>query len=279
MLARRLTGLLPALTEEQALEVTRVHSAAGLTLPPGGLVTRPPWRAPHHTASQAGLIGGGGQRLRPGEVSCATGGVLFLDELAEFSRAVLEALRQPLEEGIVHVTRAAASVDFPARFLLVAAMNPCPCGRGGPPGSCKCSDSARARYQSRLSAPLLDRFDLRMPIHRPDADELVSATDVEGTDVVAARVAQVRALSYERTGTTNAAMSDAELRRLCRMNPGAERLVKFKLHAGTLSARGLSRVRRVARTLADLEGRDGLLNEEDVATAIEMRAELEQCGG
>src|SRR5205085_4136188 len=133
-----------------------------------------PFRAPHHNSSVAGVIGGGGGRLRPGEISCATGGVLFLDELGEFATSVLESLRQPLEEGVILVTRAAASVTFPARFLLVAAMNPCPCGAGGEPGRCRCSDAARARYERRLSGPLLDRFDLRLAVHRPDPAELVS---------------------------------------------------------------------------------------------------------
>jgi magnesium chelatase family protein len=280
MLARRIAGLLPPLTEEQALVTTRVHSAAGLKLPSSGLVTRPPWRSPHHTASVAGLIGGGGARVRPGEISCATGGVLFLDELAEFSKGVLEALRQPLEEGVVRVTRAASAVEFPARFLLVAAMNPCPCGRGvGTSGSCRCSDRARLRYQNRLSGPVLDRFDLRLPIQRPDPDELVGATPGETTATIAARVADVRQLSAQRTGATNAEMTDEQLLRFAALNPGAERLMHLKLSAGSLSARGFARVRRVARTLADLDGRDGVLTEEDVATALELRAEFEAFRG
>ncbi|MEY2397695.1 MAG: magnesium chelatase family protein [Actinomycetota bacterium] len=279
MLARRLAGLLPALSSEHALETTRAHSAAGLVLPPSGLVTRPPWRAPHHNASIVGLVGGGGARLRPGEISCATNGVLFLDELAEFATPVLEALRQPLEEGVIRVTRAAASVTFPARFLLVAAMNPCPCGDGGPPGSCRCTDYARSRYERRLSGPLLDRFDLRLPVHRPDATDLVSGADGESTAVVAARVAAVRALSHARSGGTNSALTDRQLARFAPMNAGATRLVELRLRAGTLSARGYARVRRVARTLADLAGRDGALNEEDVATALELRAEFDALQG
>jgi magnesium chelatase family protein len=275
MLARRVAGLLPPLTREQALETTRAHSAAGLSLPRGGLVTTPPWRAPHHGASAVGLVGGGGARLRPGEISCATGGVLFLDELAEFSTPVLESLRQPLEEGVIRVTRAAASVTFPARFLLVAAMNPCPCGTGGPPGTCKCNEVARTRYQRKLSGPLLDRFDLRLPIHRPDADQLVVDEPGEPTEVVAARVCAVRELSAHRTGSTNAAMTDGQLARFAALNPGARRLLQLRLRSGTLSARGLARIRRVARTIADLAGRDGELNEEDVATALEMRTDFD----
>ena len=150
--------------------MTRVHSAAGLPLPRGGLVRRPPFRAPHHAASAVSLIGGGTAGMRPGEISAAHHGVLFLDELGEFPAAVLDMLRQPLEEGVVRVSRARASVTFPARFLLVAAMNPCPCGEGSTPGRCRCSDWPRMRYASRVSGPLLDRFDLRVQVDRPDID-------------------------------------------------------------------------------------------------------------
>jgi magnesium chelatase family protein len=271
MLARRAIGLLPPLSAEQAIETTRAHSAAGLELPPEGLVTRPPFRAPHHSASAVGIVGGGGARLRPGEISCATGGVLFMDELAEFSTSVLEALRQPLEEGVIRVTRAAGSVTFPARFLLIAAMNPCPCGAGGAVNACRCNDAARMRYQRRLSGPLLDRFDLRLAVHRPDASELVSDEKGEPTVDVAARVAAVRALSLARSGGPNAALTDDDLDRFAALGPGAKRLIEFRLRTGTLSARGFTRIRRVARTLADLEGRDGALTEADIATALEMR--------
>ncbi len=155
MLAARLPGLLPRLERSAALEVTRIHSAAGRPLPPGGLIRQPPFRSPHHTATAPALIGGGSGHLRPGEISLAHNGVLFLDELAEFPAHVLDALRQPLEEGTVRVSRSRASASFRARFLLVAAMNPCPCGQGGPPGSCRCSEAARARHARRISGPLL----------------------------------------------------------------------------------------------------------------------------
>ncbi len=199
---------------------------------------------------------------------------MFLDELAEFSRSVLESLRQPLEEASILVTRAAASATFPARFLLVAAMNPCPCGAGGRHDACKCSDSARVRYQHRLSAPLLDRFDLRLAVHRPDASDLVSDLAGEPTDVVAARVARVRSLALARSGGTNAALTDWQLTRFAPMNPGAKRLLELRLRSGNLSARGLSRIRRVARTIADLTGNDHALREEDVATALELRGDF-----
>ena len=274
MLARRLVGLLPDLSTEQALETTRVHSAAGLPLPASGLVTRPPFRAPHHTASASGIIGGGGARLRPGEISCATGGVLFLDELAEFSRSVLESLRQPLEEASILVTRAAMSATFPARFLLVAAMNPCPCGAGGRQDACRCSDQARWRYQHRLSAPVLDRFDVRLGVHRPDASALVSDDMGESTRTISERVARVRALSQERSGGTNASLTDGQLARFAVPNPGAKRLLELRLRNATLSARGLTRVRRVACTLADIDGHEGQLREQDVATALELRGDF-----
>ncbi len=167
MLARRLPGLLPDLDDAQALDATRVHSAAGFPLP-GGLVRRPPLRAPHHGTSAVAMVGGGSGRLRPGEISLAYGGVLFLDELGEFAPVVLDSLRQPLEEGVIRIARAEARVSLPARFLLVAAMNPCPCGEGATPAACRCSDRSLERYRRRVSGPLLDRFDLRLELHRPD---------------------------------------------------------------------------------------------------------------
>jgi magnesium chelatase family protein len=204
--------------------------------------------------------------------------VLFLDELAEFATPVLEALRQPLEEGVILVTRAAASVTFPAKFLLIAAMNPCPCGAGGQPGCCRCNDFARARYQRRLSGPLLDRFDLRLAVHRPDPGELVSDRDGEPSEVVAARVAAVRGLSLERNGVANSRLADHDLARVAPLNAGAARLLELSLRAGTLSARGMTRIRRVARTLADLDGREGVIGEEDVATALELRTDFAALG-
>ncbi len=169
-----------------------IHSAAGLRLPSGGLVQAPPFRAPHHTASVVSMVGGGTAAMRPGEVSCAHGGVLFLDELAEFATSVLDGLREPLEEGVVRVTRARATVEFPARFLLVAAMNPCPCGGGAKPGGCTCG-SGRARYLRRVSGPLLDRFDLRLEVKRPAVDELLGGAAGETTAVAVERVRAARA--------------------------------------------------------------------------------------
>ncbi|MEA2684985.1 MAG: magnesium chelatase family protein, partial [Actinomycetota bacterium] len=192
MLARRLPGLLPPLAGDDALTATTIRSAAGESLPAGGLVTDPPFRAPHHGASAVALIGGGTAWMRPGEISLAHLGVLFLDEMAEFPRMVLDALRQPLEEGVVRVSRARSSVAFPARFLLVGATNPCPCGEAGPEGRCRCTDAARQRYNRRLSGPLLDRFDLRVVVSRPDVRHLLGGEPGESTEVVAQRVAEAR---------------------------------------------------------------------------------------
>jgi len=271
LLARRLPGLLPDLSPAQALETTKVHSAAGARLPAGGLITRPPFRAPHHGASSVSLIGGGTASLRPGEISMAANGVLFLDELGEFPASVLDALRQPLEEGVVRVCRARATVSYPARFLLVSAMNPCPCGQGGPPGSCRCTDAARARYGRRLSGPLLDRFDLRLPVTRPDVAELLGGPPGEASAVVAARVAAARDLAAGRGVRANADLPPARMDEVAPLTPPAWRVLEWRLRAGSLSARGLHRVRRVARTLADLDGAPLMVGEEHVCTALSLR--------
>ncbi|HLH45952.1 MAG TPA: ATP-binding protein, partial [Acidimicrobiales bacterium] len=275
MLARRLPGLLPPLERDAALEVTRIHSAAGLDLPEGSLVRRPPFRAPHHSASLVSLIGGGTAWMRPGEISCAHHGVLFLDELGEFPADVLDSLRQPLEEGRVLVCRARASVSFPARFLLVAAMNPCPCGGDGAPGGCRCSDGARARYAAKVSGPLLDRFDLRVGVDRPDVAALIDppSTGPEPTSDVAARVAAARAWAAGRGVDANARIPGDRLEGAVPLDGAARRLLEIRLRQGRLSARGLHRVRRVARTVADLAGHEGPVREQDLVTALALRAE------
>ena len=278
MLARRLPGILPDLTPDEALEATIVHSAAGRVLPPGGLIRRPPLRAPHHGASAVSLIGGGTSQLRPGEVSLASNGVLFLDELGEFPGVVLDSLRQPLEEGVVRVCRAAAAVTYPARFLLVAAMNPCPCGEASTPGSCRCSDASRHRYQRRLSAPLLDRFDLRIEVCRPEPGDLLAGPPGERSDVVAGRVAAARAMATARGIRCNAALPGARLDELAPLDPAAAAFLEHGLRAGTLTARGLHRVRRVARTIADLAGRDGQVTAEDVSLALNLRCDPQRLG-
>jgi magnesium chelatase family protein len=273
MLAKRLPGVLPRLERSAALETTRVHSAAGLALPRGRLIDNPPFRAPHHTASPVALVGGGSGILRPGEVSLATNGVLFLDELGEMPVRALDALRQPLEEGYVCVSRARATLIFPAKVLLVAAMNPCPCGDGGPLGSCRCSDADRFRYLRRLSGPLLDRFDLRIPVQRPDPSELIGGGRGELSGAVADRVARAREMALERGVLCNAHLTANDLERCGRVSDAARRVLEHKLLRGSLSARGLHRVQRVARTVADLTGaRD--VTDEHVCTALELRAEL-----
>jgi magnesium chelatase family protein len=277
MLARRLPGLLPPLGPTEALEASRVLSAAGIPLPAGELLRQPPFRSPHHSSSLVSLVGGGTSAMRPGEVSCATHGVLFLDELAEFPAAVLDTLRQPLEEGEVRVARARATVTFPARFLLVAATNPCPCGEGG--DGCRCPDAARARYAARISGPLLDRFDLRVEVERPDIAELFGtpAGDArampEPTAVVAGRVAAARAIAADRGWSTNAAIPGSELDRAAPLTGAARRVLEGRLRSGRLSARGLHRVRRVARTVADLAGRPGPVDADDVHTALTLRTD------
>ena len=275
LLARRLPGLLPKLTHGEALETTRVHSAAGIKLPVGGLVTTPPFRSPHHGASAAALIGGGSGWVRPGEISCAHNGVLFLDEMAEFAPSVLDGLRQPLEEGAVRIARAHGSVRLPARFLLVGAMNPCPCGKGGAPGSCRCTDWARVRYFRRLSGPLLDRFDLRVNVERAEAEDLLSTRARESSAAVAARVAAARAIAAERGLRCNAEIPPAQLPRIVDPEPAARRLLERTLKSGSLSGRGLHRVQRVARTLADLESVEGRVQEHHITLALGMRLEPE----
>ncbi len=273
MLASRLPGLLPPLDDRAALETTRIHSAAGLALPPGGLVRIPPFRAPHHGASSVALIGGGSATMRPGEISAACNGVLFLDELAEFASHVIDALRQPLEEGVVRVARAKATVAFPARFLLVAAMNPCPCGYGSQPGGCRCTDGARARYRRRLSGPLLDRFDLRVEVTRPSVSDLMGSDRSEPTAAVRPRVLAVRDLVAARGVASNAAIPIDRLDELAPLASEAGEVLARALGSGRLSARGLHRVRRVARTIADLQGAPPVLTAAHVATALSLRSD------
>jgi magnesium chelatase family protein len=251
MLAQRLPGLLPPLGRADSLAATMVHSAAGMPMPRGGLIVRPPFRAPHHTTSTIALVGGGSASLRPGEISLSHGGVLFLDELGEFTPAALDGLREPLEEGVIRVSRAHARAVLPARFQLVAATNPCPCG-GGPPGSCECDDVARLRYIRRLSGPLLDRFDLRVAVQRPSVDDLLDSAGGEPTSVVAARVAVARDLALARAGRLNAELHGELLDLHARLSPDPLAVLRDEMERGRLTGRGYHRVRRVARTIADL---------------------------
>jgi magnesium chelatase family protein len=235
------------------------------------LLRRPPLRSPHHTASAVALIGGGSSTIRPGEISIAHGGVLFLDELGEFPVSVLEALRQPLEEGVVRISRAATSATMPARFQLVAAMNPCPCGEGTTHGSCRCSDAARSRYARRLSAPLLDRFDLRIEVMAPDALLLLGDAEEESTAIVAARVAGARELAAGRGVRSNAELSGHQIEKFAPLGQSARDLVERALRSGELSGRGLRRVRAVGRTVADLQDGRAELDADAVCVALSLR--------
>lgn len=274
MLAQRLPGLLPALRRDLALAVTMIHSAAGATLPADGLVRRPPFRAPHHTSSVVALVGGGSHALRPGEISLSHGGVLFLDELGEFAPTVLDGLREPLEEGVIRVARAAVHAVLPARFLLVAATNPCPCG-GGSPGACGCDEGMRARYLRRLTGPLLDRFDLRVTVHRPAVDDLLERGGGERTAVVAERVAHARQIALDRSGVLNAELPAAALDDVAPLASAARAVLRAELERGRLSGRGYHRIRRVARTIADLGPEvPRTVSVEHVETALSMRTRL-----
>lgn len=259
MLARRLADVLPPLAREDAVVVTMVHSVAGLLEPGSSLVVSPPFRSPHHSTSLAGLLGGGSVP-RPGEVSLAHGGVLFLDELPEFRRDALEGLRQPMEDGVVSIVRASGTTRLPARFTLAASMNPCPCGYSGDvKRACRCTSAQLRRYNSRVSGPLLDRIDIRVAVTRPTMDELESATDGESSSVVRGRVATARAAQRDRfasggVGTTNAGVSIRELRRSGAFTGGALTALRSAAGRLALSARAYHRALRVARTVADLDG-------------------------
>ncbi len=278
MLAERLPGLLPPLSEDEALEVTAVHSVAGVLAPGAPLIGEPPFRSPHSTASMAAIIGGGSRFLRPGAVSLAHRGVLFLDEAPEFAPNVLDALRQPLESGSVEVARASGSVRFPARFSLVLAANPCPCGRAGTKqdASCPCPPKTRNAYRQRLSGPLLDRVDLQVALEPPSKVEFLDdgPRGGESTERVAARVAAARAAAGERLAglpwRNNGEVPGVEMRNRWPLPKPALALALDCFEDGRLSARGLDRVLRVAWTLADLRGRStpGM---PEVQTALELR--------
>ncbi len=277
MLARRLPGILPPLTTDEAVEVTTIHSVAGL-LPSGvGLVTTPPFRAPHHTASDVALTGGGAIP-RPGEISLAHNGVLLLDEAAEFARHVLDALRQPLEEGAVQVSRAARTVVFPARFLLAATTNPCICGYlGEPTRPCRCSPHQIERYRSRLSGPLLDRIDVGVRVPAVPIEALTGAAPGEASAVVRRRVATARERQRARNrcadgASVNARLQGRALSRHCALDPAGLRILAAASRRFRLSARSCHRLMKVARTIADLAG-DEKITVEHLAEAVQFRLE------
>jgi magnesium chelatase family protein len=273
MLAARLPGLLPPLQDDEALEVAALASLAGnAALAGGGLAERwgrRPFRAPHHTASAVALVGGGGVP-RPGEISLAHRGVLFLDELPEFDRRVLEVLREPLETGAVSIARAARQATFPARFQLVAAMNPCPCGWHGEPDRCRCSEGQVRNYTGRLSGPLLDRIDLQIDVPRTEYEGLRAQQAGESTAVVAERVRDARQRQSARQGRPNAWLESQELVLVAPLDGAADRLLTDAARRFRLSARACHRVIKVARTIADLEARE-VLTTADIAEALDCR--------
>jgi magnesium chelatase family protein len=262
MLAERLPGLIPPLTEEQALEVTAVHSVAGALPTDAPLIRRPPFRNPHHSASVAAVVGGGSRFIRPGAASLAQRGVLFLDDAPEFAPRVLDALRQPLESGVVEVARAAGVACFPARFTLELAANPCPCGKSGTPrgdAACTCPPWMRLSYRNRLAGPLLDRVDVRIRLEPPSRLHVrAAAAESESTQVVAARVTEARAAAAKRlAGTPRRAIADVpgpQLRARWGLPPALTAEADRQFERGQLTARGLDRVLRTAWTLADLAG-------------------------
>jgi magnesium chelatase family protein len=275
MLARRVPSILPPLTVEEALEVSRIHSVAGAAKSSRGFVTHRPFRAPHHTVSAIGLLGGG-TRSSPGEVSLAHRGVLFLDEFAEFPRQALEVLRQPLEDGHVAVSRAVAAHDYPSKFMLVAAMNPCPCGyRNDRMHQCRCSCSSVLKYQSRVSGPLLDRIDIQLEVPAVDPRELPFAEAGEPSCEIRKRVVAARKLQEERYRDmpgvhTNSEVKSRDLVDACRLAPSMKDELVRMIERLRLSARAYDKVLRVARTLADLDGSEAV-RREDLLGAISYR--------
>ena len=268
LLAQRLPGLLPPLDQAEALEVASLESAAGRR-PRLGAVR--PFRSPQHTASVAALIGGGS--FRPGELSLAHSGVLFLDELPEFARNALEALREPLESGIVVLSRAKRECEFPARFQLIAAMNPCPCGQAGQPGaSCRCTAAQVGRYRNRISGPLIDRIDMHVELNAVPVDQLLSEASpaAESSSVIADRVARARSAQLMRQGRLNSRMTASEVTQICRLDRDSRALIATAVERLGLSARAYHRVLKVARTCADLAG-ESSIRRDDVAEAVKLR--------
>ena len=276
MLAKRVPSILPPMTLEEALETTKIHSIAGVLPPHQALVARRPFRSPHHTVSDAGLLGGGSHPV-PGEVSIAHHGVLFLDEMPEFHRNALEVLRQPLEDGVVTISRAAASVTFPCQFMLVAAMNPCPCGyHGDPKRECRCTPLQIQRYRNRISGPLLDRIDIHVEVPSVPYQQLSSIEKGEPSENIRERVMKGRKIQQERfKGSTrvhcNANMRAKDLHKHCRLEPDAESSLKIAITDLNFSARAYDRILKVSRTIADLEESE-TIKTHHVQEAIQYRS-------
>jgi len=276
MLAKRLPSILPPMTFDEALETTKIHSVAGILAPDSALVVMRPFRAPHHTISDAALVGGG-MVPRPGEISLSHHGVLFLDELPEFARNALEVLRQPLEDGAVTISRTRLSITYPANFMLVCAMNPCPCGHYGDPNKeCACQAGSVQKYMMRISGPLMDRIDLHIEVPAVKYRELASRENGEPSSrirdrVSAARVRQAGRFAHHPGLFSNADMQSREIRQFCRIDAAGEELLKMAIQKLGLSARAYDRILKVARTIADLGCSDAILPEH-IGEAIQYRS-------
>ncbi len=257
MLARSIPSVMPDMSFEEALEITKIHSVAG-TLGQDGIVVERPFRSPHHTATTVSLCGGGNKTVHPGEISLAHGGVLFLDELPEYKRSSLEALRQPLEDGVITISRAGGTVTYPASFMLCASMNPCPCGNyGSKKRRCACTPNDIRKYRARVSGPLLDRIDIQVEVDGVEYDALVAESKEEASAEVKRRVDGARKIQRARFEggrvQTNAEMGEKESREFCRLDKECEGVLKEAFNSLHLSARARSRIIKVARTIADLE--------------------------
>lgn len=279
MLAKRVSSILPRMSNQEALEVTKIYSVAGLLKQGAGLIANRPFRSPHHTISSAGMIGGGAVP-KPGEVTLSHHGVLFLDELPEFSKSTLEVLRQPLEDRMVTISRVNASISYPSNIMLIASMNPCPCGFSSDDTSghiCTCTANEIKRYTKKISGPLLDRIDIHIHVPRVAYADLTVNVPAEASEVIRKRVEQVRQIQEKRFGRSgifcNAQMSHRQLRHCCELTKNAQRMLELVFQKLALSARSYDRLIKVARTIADMDDED-IINESHVAEAIQLRSNI-----